>query len=302
MAWVSFLFGRPGSEVEFEVPPEAMTISPGPIKSLQRNIAGDFKKSVLKQDCPQIKINSSYLTLTQKNQFASLMAVPDTFLSFICRDDWQMINDLASIIDVNHLQLSNNSALKLSQTYVYNGLASIITISNPFTIAVNPAYGLGPWGAGPYGIGAGGYTFDPGAITYNDTILRRNVMYTIDVNSTNKIIRVVLSGHMTIDEISSYTREFRDIIFRSEINEYSLLASAERLDPLPQDSLPLIIESFKFALMRVNKIATVHKRVVTRMQFQKAERIAITNCGCTQRMMQFTSIKDALAYLTYYRN
>ena len=183
--WVPFLFGRPGSEFQFEVPPEGMSISPTPIKSLQRNIAGDYKKSVLKTDCPKIKINSSFLSLAQRNQFASLMGVPDTFLSFICRNDWQVIYDLASIIDVNHLQLNNNSALKLSQTYVFNGLGSLITINTPFQIAINPAYGLGPFGAGPFGIGTGGYTFDPGAITYADT--------TMIITTTNPLPSVNLS-------------------------------------------------------------------------------------------------------------
>lgn len=168
--WIPFLFGRPGSEYTFEVPPEGMSISPSPIKSLQRNIAGDFKKSVLKTDCPKIKINSSFLSLAQRNQFASLMGISDTFLSFICRTDWQQINDLVSIIDLNHVQLNNNSALKLSAAYVMNGLASIITFNPPFVIqgAGGPYGTTYPYGGGPYGIGTGATSFDPGTITYND--------------------------------------------------------------------------------------------------------------------------------------
>lgn len=168
MAWVSFLFGRPGSEYTFEVPPEGMSISPMALKSLQRNLIGDYRKSVLKTDVPSIKINSSFLSLTQRNQFVSLMGVADTFLSFICRNDWQVVNDLAGVIDVNHLQLSNNSALKLSQAYVQLGLASLITFITPFNTSSIPAFGLGAFGAGPFGIGIGGGTFDPGTITYND--------------------------------------------------------------------------------------------------------------------------------------
>lgn len=168
MAWVTFLFGRPGSEYSFEVPPEGMSITPTPIKSLQRNIAGDYKKSILKTDCPSIKINSSFLSLAQRNQFASLMGVGDTFLSFICRNDWQQVNDLVSIIDLTHVQLNNNSALKLSAAYVLLGLGSLITVSKPFTLASGPAFGLGPFGGGPFGIGTGATMFDPGAITYND--------------------------------------------------------------------------------------------------------------------------------------
>lgn len=170
MAWVSFKFGRPGSEYTFEVPPEGMSISPMPIKAVHRNLAGDMKKSILKTDCPIIKINSSFLSLTQRNQFASLMGVGDTFLSFICRDDWQIINDLVSIIDLNHIQLNNNSALRLSAAYVNNGLGSLITITTPF-IAQEAGAPFGttyPFGGGPFGIGTGAVNFDPGAITYDD--------------------------------------------------------------------------------------------------------------------------------------
>lgn len=167
--WIPFLFGRPGGEYIFEVPPEAMSIAPSPIKSVQRNIAGDLKKSILKTDCPKIQINSSFLSLAQRNQFSSLMGISDTFLSFICRNDWQEINDLATIIDLTHLQLNNNSALKLSAQYVLNSLASLITITTPFVITGAPVgFGLGTFGLGTFGIGAGATSFDPGAFTYND--------------------------------------------------------------------------------------------------------------------------------------
>lgn len=145
-----------------------MSITPSPIKSLQRNIAGDYKKSVLKTDCPKIKINSSFLSLNQRNQFASLMGITDTFLSFICRDDWQMINDRVSIIDLTHVQLNNNSALLLSAAYVLAGLASVITIQTPFAAMGTAGFGLGGFGQGLYGIGAGGTQFNPGTIFYND--------------------------------------------------------------------------------------------------------------------------------------
>lgn len=168
--WIPFQFGRPGSEYTFEVPPEGMSIAPTPIKSLQRNIAGDYQKSVIKNDCPIIKINSSFLSLTQRNQFASLMGISDSFLSFICRNDWQMVNDLVSIIDLTHIQLNNNSALKLSAAYVLNSLASLITITTPFIVqqAGAPFGTTYPFGGGPFGIGTGAINFDPGAITYND--------------------------------------------------------------------------------------------------------------------------------------
>jgi hypothetical protein len=114
-----------------------------------------------------IKIKSSYLSMAQRNQFASLAGVSDSFLSFICRNDWQVVNDLASIIDLNHLQLSNNSALKLSQAYVQLGMASQISIQTPFYTGGSTPYGLGTFGGGAFGGGSGG-TFDPGAVSYAD--------------------------------------------------------------------------------------------------------------------------------------
>lgn len=168
MAWVSFIFGRPGSEYTFEVPPEAMEITPNSIRSLQRNVRGNLKSSMLRSDVPSIKINSSYLTLAQRNQFASLMGVGDSFLSFICRNDWQMTNDLVSIIDLTHLQLSDNSALALSAAYVQLGLSSLITINGLLATGTGAAFGTGTFGGGVFGIGSGGSTFNPGSLSYND--------------------------------------------------------------------------------------------------------------------------------------
>ena len=83
MSWTTFILGRPGYEYEFQVPPGAMTIDESGIISLQRDLAGNLHKSTLKNNVPTIKINSNYLMPQQRNQFNSLIAVSDTFLSFI---------------------------------------------------------------------------------------------------------------------------------------------------------------------------------------------------------------------------
>lgn len=203
--WTSFLLGRPGSEYTFEVPPGAMTIAPTAIKSLQRNLAGDLRKSILKTDVPMIQINSNSLSLEQRNQFASLIGVADSFLSFICRDDWQVTNDLVSIIDLTHVQLSNNSALKLSAAYVQLGLASLITIVTPFATGSGPAFGLGPFGGGPFGIGSGGGIFDPGAVSYADAT--RIITLTNPLPSANLSIYVTYTYPGWLVEMTSMSHK-----------------------------------------------------------------------------------------------
>ncbi len=165
MSWLTqFKLGRPGNEYDFDVNPEAMEIQEQAVVSLQSNLAGDLKKSVFKASAPLIRVNSSYLTLAQRNQFASLVGVSDTFLSFLTRDDWEVVNELATIIDATHIKIANSSATRLSKLLVELGGSSIITIETPFNTASGGAYGDGAFGAGPYG----GGTFDPGVVTYDD--------------------------------------------------------------------------------------------------------------------------------------
>ncbi len=164
MAWLAqFLLGRPGQEYSFEINPEGMQIQEGGLSVIQRNLSGDLKKSTLKVSVPTIKINSSFLSLAQRNQFVSLVGVSDTFLSFQTRDDWQQVNDYATVIDTLHLQLQNSSALRLSKVLVAAGYPSIITI-NTVSVNLSQDYGIGGFGGGGYGVG----DFDPGAISYND--------------------------------------------------------------------------------------------------------------------------------------
>src|SRR5277367_3754940 len=99
--WISFLLGRPGAEYTFEVQPNGMSIDPNPITSVQRNLAGGLRKATISQMQPVIKVNSNFLSLTQRNEWATLVGVADTFLSFQTRNDWQQVGELVSIIDAN---------------------------------------------------------------------------------------------------------------------------------------------------------------------------------------------------------
>lgn len=155
MSWISqFLFGRPGYEYQFDVNPEGMSIDEQALTVMHRNLAGDLKKSVLKNSMPTIRINSSYLTLTQRNQFASLVGVQDTFLSFQTRDDWQMLSERNLPTDTTHVTIQNNSATRLSAALVAAGFSGIITINSVGTV---PAAVAGPlFGGG--GFGDGGFS------------------------------------------------------------------------------------------------------------------------------------------------
>lgn len=165
MAWKQpFLLGRPGAEYEFEVNPEGMVIDESGVVSLQRNLAGDLKKSTLKINVPSIKINSSFLPFDQRNKFNSLIGVADTFLSFQTRTDWKQYNDLSQVLTTTQFKLTNSSALRLSKALVQLGFASIITITE-ITLgpASSSAWEAGAWGAFPW-MG----TYNPGVITYDD--------------------------------------------------------------------------------------------------------------------------------------
>ena len=169
MPWLSsFLLGRPGREYSFEVNPEAMDIEEAGIVVMQRNLAGDLKKSVLKVSAPTIKINSTYLSLAQRNQFASLVGVADTFLSFQTRDDWEAINERVTVLTTTSVQLANSSATRLSAALVAAGYDSIITIETPFLFSLGggQTYGGGSYGGGGYG--GDQEEFDPGTLTYDD--------------------------------------------------------------------------------------------------------------------------------------
>ena len=133
MAWLTFKLGRPGAEVEFTVNPAGMDVDESPIAGRRRNIAGDLKKSVVKSSAPTVRINSNYLSLTQRNQFASMAGYNDTLLSFMVRDDLQIVLEKNLPTDVNTVVVQNNSATRLAAALVAAGAAGSITVTGVFT-------------------------------------------------------------------------------------------------------------------------------------------------------------------------
>jgi len=178
MAWINpFLLGRPGYEYTFDVNPEAMQIDEQPLQVLQRNLTGDMKKSVLRSSVPIIRLNSSYLTLDDRNRFASLVMVTDTFLSFQCRDDWRVVDEYNIPISTTQVVVQKNSATRLSQVLVGLGFSGIITVESVLRVPGAQA-GVG-FGSG--GFGGGGWAGPDyfGTGTYNDatrTITLQNAL------------------------------------------------------------------------------------------------------------------------------
>jgi len=122
-------------------------------------------------------------------------------------------------------------------------------------------------------------------------------LYKIVVDANSKIIYITIAGQTTTDEVRAGTMEINDLLLQFEAKEFSILISAERLDPISQDSIPLIQESMKFVIERANKIAAVHKRVITMMQMRRIEKKTFNNEGLRDRIARFNSAKEALAYI-----
>lgn len=184
MGWQTFKLGRPGYEYDFDVNPSAMQIDEQPISILQRNLAGDLKKSILKTSAPIIRINSNYLMVAQRNQFASLAGISDTFLSFITRDDWQVIAEKNTPISLTQVKIQNNSATKLSAALVAAGFTGIITINSVAQIpnvTAGPVFGGGGFGeggfSGPDFFTGGSYDDLTKTITLGTTLSSLNPVY-----------------------------------------------------------------------------------------------------------------------------
>jgi hypothetical protein len=132
MAWLSqFKLGRAGREITFDYNPASMTVSEQFIGPSYRDINGDLKKSIIKTYAPLVTINSSYLTIAQRNQLVSLMQIKDTFLSFIVRDTsdpFKMILEQNVSLSKTTVQIQNTSITHLCLELYNNGFVGIVTI------------------------------------------------------------------------------------------------------------------------------------------------------------------------------
>lgn len=189
-ATTNFLLGRPGYEYEFEVNPEAISIEDASINVKQRMLDGTMRKSILNPSMPSIKISSKYLSIAQRNQLSSLTMIDDTFLSFQCRDDFQVRALRITPASLSTLILPKMSSLRLSKVLVDGGFSSIITIES-VTEVPDPEdaslYDEGEYGGGGYAgvehYAGGSYDDSTYTITLGTPLTSLNAVY---VNFTYK--------------------------------------------------------------------------------------------------------------------
>ncbi len=122
-------------------------------------------------------------------------------------------------------------------------------------------------------------------------------MYRINTDHAEKIIYIELCGFMNKEEVEAYTVEVNALLSQLECKEYSMYADLTKLDPVSQDSLPYLIAAAKNSLIHLRKIATVHKRTITRMQMTKVEASANEDNLIDNKIMRFQSHREAMNYL-----
>jgi hypothetical protein len=175
----------------FELKPESMNIDYNDIKVLHSNLAGDTKKSIIKAAVPTVRISSSYLSLAQRNQIASLRHVSDSFLSFRCRDDWQTYYEPVTINDATHIVLANSSATRLSSVLTGLGFSTTIAIQSPFYLTL------------PTPAGGSGTTWAPGTITYADSTRIATLQNSISSITSPLYVSYTYSGWLV--EMSAFS-------------------------------------------------------------------------------------------------
>ena len=133
----SFLLGRPGYEVAFDVPPAGMQIQRAQIASVKRVLSGRLKRRVFRTEFPTITLNGTFYTAEQQDRMASLLTVSDTFLSFMVRDGFTTYLEQNFPANLGAtVTLQENSATLLSAALIAAGAAGSITITGVFD---NPA-------------------------------------------------------------------------------------------------------------------------------------------------------------------
>jgi hypothetical protein len=123
-------------------------------------------------------------------------------------------------------------------------------------------------------------------------------MYRINLDIIYKIICIEISGSITIDEINTYIKEIGELVNIFRPNQYSMLLSVRRLDPFPQDSLPIVQKAFELSLNWAKKIAIVNgNRIITKIQLERIVSTSRENIKSDIQILQFHTIREAMNYL-----
>ncbi len=123
-------------------------------------------------------------------------------------------------------------------------------------------------------------------------------MHRINLDVINKIVYIEVSGSVSATDIRNAVSELSKVFHKSDRRLYSMLFLEQRLDPLPQDSLPDLKKAMKLSLGWAKKIAVVNScRTVTKMQVRRIEAEVRKKVHSDIPIMRFQTLKDAMNYI-----
>jgi len=149
MAWTQFLLGRPGFEIAFDVNPDSFDPVFERVGSDNYTLNGDLKERVIRAFRPTVTLKSNWFPKAQLDAISSLLTISDTFLSFITRNDWNILCEPNIALTTNTVQIQQSSMTKLSAIYAAGGYGTTPTYG---TISITGVY------ANPNGSGTNYYT------------------------------------------------------------------------------------------------------------------------------------------------
>ena len=132
--WLSqFKLGRPGNEITFSINPDSVQVKKSQIASSKRVLSGHLVKRVFRTEFPTISLSGKFFTEAQADAMSSLLAVTDTHLSFIVRDDMTMTGEQNFPSNGGAtVTIQENSATLLSAALVAASAAGSITVTGVF--------------------------------------------------------------------------------------------------------------------------------------------------------------------------
>jgi hypothetical protein len=106
------------------------------------------------------------------------------------------------------------------------------------------------------------------------------------------------SGSVSAMDIRNAVADLSKVFDKSDRGQYSMLFLEQRLDPLPQDSLPDLKKAMKLVFGWAKKIAVVNScRTVTKMQVKRIEAEVRKDVYSDIPIMRFQTLKDAMNYI-----
>jgi hypothetical protein len=127
--------------------------------------------------------------------------------------------------------------------------------------------------------------------------LRSGTMYTINTDMDKKLVNVEISGTIDYGRIKVFISEIEEIIYHFRKQEASVLILLNRMDPVAQEYLPLLIKSVSGGAEYIRRIAIVQDKVVTRMQMKRIENEVAKIIARELEIRRFDNKRDALKYL-----